>query len=128
MTNDLLQVVPFILVVLFSKKNHLHLLALETKKVDTEPEKKLNHGSKYTSHLKKKREGVSAMSMSDSPAMNKKDSTVKKRGAAPNKKKYIMKKKKRDTTKKKRDTTKKSEVMTKKRKLDGGVHGGPRQI
>ncbi|WZY81646.1 hypothetical protein YC2023_028030 [Brassica napus] len=68
------------------------------------------------------------MSMSDSPAMNKKDSTVKKRGAAPNKKKYIMKKKKRDTTKKKRDTTKKSEVMTKKKKLDGGVHGGPHRF
>ncbi|KAL0670892.1 hypothetical protein Bca4012_033596 [Brassica carinata] len=47
--------------------------------------------------------------------MNKKDSTVKKRGATTKKKKYTVKKKKRDTAKK-------SEVMTKKRKLDGVVH------
>ncbi|KAG2308707.1 hypothetical protein Bca52824_028455 [Brassica carinata] len=55
------------------------------------------------------------MSKNDSPAMNKKDSTVKKRGATTKKKKYTVKKKKRDTAKK-------SEVMTKKRKLDGVVH------
>ena len=119
--NDLLQVVLVILVVLFSEKNHLHLFALETKKADTEPEKKFNNGFKYTSHMKKKKEGVSTMSKNDSLAMNKKDTTVKKRGGATKKKKYTVKKKKRDTAKK-------SEVMTKKRKLDGGVHGGPRQI
>ncbi|WZY77258.1 hypothetical protein YC2023_023642 [Brassica napus] len=61
------------------------------------------------------------MSKNDSLAMNKKDSTLKKRGVATKKNKYTVKKKN-----KKIDTTKNSEVMKKKRKLDGGVHGGPR--
>ena len=60
------------------------------------------------------------MSKSDSPAMNKKkDSTVKKRDVT-------TKKKKKDTLKKKRDAENKSEVMVKNRKLDHGVHRGPR--
>ena len=34
-----IQVVLVILVVLFSEKNHLHIYALKTKKIDVEPEK-----------------------------------------------------------------------------------------
>ena len=101
----------------FKKKNHLHLFALEVKKIDAELGKNSIMVPKNTSHLKKK-EVASAMSKSDSLAMNKKNFIVKKRDAATKKKKYAVKKE--------RDAAKKSEVMAKTMKLDGGVHNDSR--